>query len=137
MPSTPASTARRASSGSSTPLTTSRPGHCSRTQAMSSQVTLGSNCESTQSLKASGVRAPGTAFSRLPKVSGLPPSATSLIQRGWRDEVEPRRTFAHALGSPTIALRVSRCRAPTTARSTVSTSTGEPTARARAIRSSA
>ncbi len=80
MPSTPASTARRASSASSTPLTTRRPAQCSRTQAMSSQVTDGSNWESTQARKALGRRAPGTAFSRLPKVSGLPPSATSRTQ---------------------------------------------------------
>ncbi len=56
------------------------PLQCSRTQARSSQVTDGSNWESTQSLNASGVVAPGTAFSRLPNVSGLPPMATSRSQ---------------------------------------------------------
>ena len=126
IPSTPDSTARRASVGSSTPFTISLPSQCSRTHAMSSQVTLGSNCASTHSLNASGVLAPGTAFSRLPKVSGLPPSPTSRTQRGCERRSSARRARTHGCAAPTTALRVSRWRAPTTARSIVSTSTGEP-----------
>ncbi len=95
-PSTPTSAARRASSGSSTPLTTSRPSQFSRTQAMSSQVTLGSNWESTHSRKAAGVPAPGTAFSRFPKVSGRPPMPTSRIHRGCRAMSSPRSALAQA-----------------------------------------
>ncbi len=104
---------------------------------MSSQVTLGSNWELTQVLKPVGELAPGTAFSRLPKVSGRPPTAVVLTHRGWEAMSRPRRSLAQLVGSPSIALRVSRWRAPMTARSTVRTSTGEPTALARAIRSSA
>ncbi len=137
IPSTPAAAARRASSGSSTPLTSSLPSQCSRTHAMSSQVTDGSNCASTHSRKASGVLAPGTARSRFPKVKGLPPRPTSRTQRGCDTRSSPRLARTQAEPPPPSPLRVSRCRAPTTARSIVSTSTGEPTACARAISSSA
>ena len=130
-PSTPTSAARLASSGSRIPLTTSCPSQLLRTQAMSSHVTLGSNWASTQSRNSVGLLAPGTAFSRFPNVSGLPPRGTSAIQRGWETRSRLLRSFAHEEAAPTTALRVSRWRAPTTARSIVSTSTGEPTARAR------
>ncbi len=85
---------------------------------MSSQVTLGSNCASTHSLNAAGVLRAGDRL--LEVAEGQRPAAERRRSRSSADGTarsSPRRTFAHALGSPTIALRVSRWRAPTTARS--------------------
>ena len=111
MPSTPWSAAFRASSASRMPFSTSFPGQCRRTQARSSQVTAGSNWESTQVLKPSGLDTPGTAFSRLPKVCGRPLQAHVPGPRRVEAEVEALDHPAPGLsgpGHPVAGLPVAR-----------------------------
>ena len=104
IPSTPASTARRASSASSTPFTIRRPSQCSRTQAMSSQVTLGSNCASTQSRN--DVRRAGSrdGLLEVAERQRLAADADVADPARVRDEVEPAAQPRHAVPAPSIAV---------------------------------
>ena len=125
MPSTPASTERRASSGSST-----HPDHQPAVEVLSdprdvirggARFELGRN----HALNAARVPARGTASSRLPNVTGLQLTTVSRPQPGWVAMSSSRAEPSAGRGAAKSALRTSRLRAPATARSTESTSTAE------------
>ena len=69
---TPASTARRASSGRVMPLTMNGPAHCSRSQAMSSQRASGACIHWKYAAKKPGTSSPGRATFGTPR-SGIFP----------------------------------------------------------------
>ncbi len=81
-PSAPTSTAARASSPDSTPLMMSLPGQFSRSQAMSFQVTLASNCAAMNALNAFRSLVSVSKNIRLPNTCGRPLSPTFHTQRG-------------------------------------------------------
>ena len=108
MPSTPARTASRASSGSRMPLITIGPAQCWRTQAMSSQVIEASKFRPIQPQKSPSPLASGTAAAMLPKVCGVPLICTSHSQSGWVMPSQTRFRPAKAWGGPERPLRMSR-----------------------------